>query len=60
MQTPKFLTEYDVETLTGIKKSTLQNHRSQGKGIPYSKIGSMVRYNLDDVVYFMDSHRMAA
>lgn len=60
MQTPQYLTEKEVEELTGIKVSTLQNHRSLKIGIPYLKIGAMVRYNLDDVVDTLDSHRMAA
>jgi ACT domain-containing protein len=60
MQTPQYLTEKEVEELTGIKVSTLQNHRNLKIGIPYVKIGAMVRYNFDDVVDTMDSHRIAA
>lgn len=60
MQTPQYLTEKEVEELTGIKVSTLQNHRNLKIGIPYVKIGTIVRYNLSDVVDTMDSHRIAA
>ena len=54
----KYLTEKQVREITGRALSTLRNERAQGVGIPYLKIGRSVRYNLDDVVAFMESRRI--
>lgn len=53
-----WLSEKEVSAMTGISRSTLQKHRFKGIGIPYSKIGSLVRYALGDVVAFMDQRRV--
>ena len=39
-------------------KSALRNERFIGKGIPYIKVGRSVRYNLDDVIDFMESRKI--
>jgi hypothetical protein len=38
--------------------STLRNNRSKGQGIPYIKLGRSVRYDLQDVIEFMEAHKI--
>lgn len=55
---PVYLTEKEVKILTGFALSTLRNARFQRKGIPYHKIGRSCRYKLDDVLVYMDAHKV--
>ncbi|RJP75712.1 MAG: DNA-binding protein [Candidatus Zixiibacteriota bacterium] len=57
--TLRYLTEKEVSDMTRIALPTLRNQRSQGIGIPYSKIGRSVRYSLDDVVAYMGKYKIA-
>jgi hypothetical protein len=54
----KFLTARQVTEMTGIALQSLANARHQRRGIPYSKIGCSIRYALNDVLNFMESHRI--
>lgn len=54
----QWLTDKEVSGITGRAVQTLRNDRNLGKGIPYSKTGRMVRYNLDDVRAFMEAGRV--
>lgn len=54
----KYLSENEVKEITGIALSTLRNHRSLRKGIPYSKIFRSVKYSTADVLDFMESHKI--
>jgi len=54
----KFITEKNVHEITGIALSTLRNHRSLGKGIPYAKIFRSVKYSLADVLKYMEAHKI--
>jgi predicted DNA-binding transcriptional regulator AlpA len=54
----KYLNEKEVKEITGIALSTLRNHRSLGKGIPYSKIYRSIKYSLSDVNEFMESRKI--
>jgi hypothetical protein len=54
----KYLTEAEVAEITGRALSTLRNERSKGQGIPYIKVGRSVRYNLEDVVGFMEARKI--
>ena len=56
--TTKYLNEIEVAELTGRALSTLRNERAKGQGIPYIKIGRSVRYDIDDVILFMNSHKI--
>jgi hypothetical protein len=56
---PKYLTEAQVAEITGRALSTLRNERFCRCGIPYIKIGRSVRYSLEDVVQFMESHKIS-
>jgi len=54
----KYLSEKEVSGVTGIALSTLRNHRSLRKGIPYSKIFRSIKYSVADVLDFMESHKI--
>ena len=54
----RYLGKKAVSGITNIPVQTLRNFRCQGKGIPYSKFGRSVRYRLQDVLEFMESHRI--
>jgi predicted DNA-binding transcriptional regulator AlpA len=49
------LSDKDVETLTGRARSTLQKDRVTGTGIPFVRIGRLVRYRQSDVTAFLDA-----
>ena len=53
MENVRFLTEKQVNQMTNRSLSTLRNERHLNRGIPYSKIGRSVRYEMDDVLKFM-------
>jgi hypothetical protein len=46
----KLLTERQVADRLGLCVQTLRNWRFQGRGIPYIKLGSAVRYDEDDLI----------
>jgi predicted DNA-binding transcriptional regulator AlpA len=57
-QNNQYLNERQVSEITGRALSTLRNERSKRIGIPYYKIGRSVRYNFQDVIKFMESHKI--
>lgn len=54
----RFLPERDVAEITGLSLSKLQQDRHYRKGIPYSKVGKLVRYSLQDVLNYMEAHKV--
>jgi len=54
----KYITETECAELTGLSLSTLRNDRSKRVKLPYIKVGKSVRYDQDDIVKFMDSHKI--
>lgn len=56
--TNQYLTEKDVSKICNFALSTLRNARFNRTGIPYIKINRAVRYRYDDVVKYMDAHRI--
>lgn len=54
----RYVSEKVVAEMTGIPVSTLQKHRHYRKGIPYSKLGKLIRYDLQDVVDYMVACRI--
>lgn len=58
MQNPKYLTEKETSELTRKALSTLRNDRHLRRGIPYIKDGGSIRYNLNDVVHYMESRKI--
>jgi hypothetical protein len=49
------LSDRDVERITGRARSTLQKDRVGGTGIPFVRIGRLVRYRQSDVSEFLDA-----
>lgn len=54
----KYVDERAVSQITGRALATLRNDRYVGQGIPYVKMGRSVRYRLDDVINYMESHKV--
>ncbi|MBZ0265310.1 helix-turn-helix domain-containing protein [bacterium] len=54
----RLLTEQEVSELTGRAVKTLQQDRCKSCGIPYIKMGKSVRYDMNDIENFIDSHRV--
>ena len=49
------LSDREVAKITGRARSTLQKDRVAGTGIPYVRIGRLVRYRLVDVAAYIDT-----
>ena len=54
----QLLTEKEVAARLNLHIQTLRNWRHAGKGIPFFKIGSAVRYGEDDVDTFKKNARV--
>lgn len=54
----RYLNEGEVSRMTGIALSTLRNNRHAGRSFPYIKIGRSVRYDLNDLITFMETHKI--
>lgn len=53
-----YLDEKQVSKITSIPMQTLRNHRCKGRGLPYIKLLRLVRYNLGDVLSYMESRKI--
>jgi len=58
MQNIRYIDEREVSRMTGRALPTLRNDRHKGQGIPYVKIFRSVRYNVDDVISFMEKRKI--
>lgn len=58
MKETVYVDEREAARITGRAVQTLRNDRLLGKGFPYVKIGRSVRYNLAEVLAFMESRRI--
>ena len=58
-QSKTYLTEQQVAEMTERAVGTLRNDRWMDRGIPFIRFGRQVRYDLDDVIAFMESHRVS-
>jgi len=47
------LSDHDVQKITGRARSTLQKDRVGGGGIPFVRIGRLVRYRAADVSAYL-------
>jgi hypothetical protein len=47
------LDDHDVERITGRARSTLQKDRVLGTGIPFVRVGRLVRYRQADVSAYL-------
>lgn len=54
----KYVDERTTAEILGIGVQTLRNDRCLGRGLPYVKLKRSVRYDLDDVYTFMESHKI--
>ncbi len=54
----EWVDEKQVAQITKRALQTLRNDRHHGRGIPYSKIGRSVRYELQDVVEYMRARKI--
>ncbi len=54
----KTLSPKEVEAKYGFGVSKLSHDRIAGVGIPYSKLGSSVKYHVDDIEAFIKLHRV--
>ena len=54
----RYVDENKVSKITGRAVQTLRNDRFLRKGIPYFKVGRSVRYDLQEVIDFMESRRI--
>lgn len=54
-----FVSPKKVSKITEIAEQTLANWRHGNKHIPYVKVGRAVRYELGDVMKFMQSNKIA-
>lgn len=53
--TPALLTTAEAAQYLGLAKSTLQNQRSAGVGVPFRRIGRAVRYVRAELDEFIDA-----
>jgi predicted DNA-binding transcriptional regulator AlpA len=49
------LSDRDVQEITGRARSTLQKDRVTGSGIPFIRMGRLVRYRQSDVRAYIES-----
>ena len=56
---PRLLNEVEVSALAGIPKMTLRSHRHLRRGLPYVRIGHLVRYD-DEIEKFLDERTVLA
>ena len=54
----RYVDENKVSKITGRAVQTLRNDRFLRKGIPYFKVGRSVRYDLQEVIDYMESRRI--
>ncbi len=54
----ELLTEREVEAGYGLKGPWLRRCRRERRGIPFLRVGRMVRYRKEDVERFLDSCRV--
>jgi len=54
----QYVNEHKVAKSTGFAVQTLRNWRHQRRGFAYTKIGRSIRYDMEDVVKFMDARKI--
>ena len=58
MEQVRYVDEKEASRITGKAIPTLRNDRHMGRGIPYIKMKRSVRYRVDDIVAYMEKHRI--
>ena len=54
----RYLKEKEVAEITGFSVHTLQRMRFEHKGINYIKLGRAIRYTMEDVLAYVESHHV--
>lgn len=52
----ELLTPKEVASILKVDFKTLANHRCHNVGLPYLKLGKVVRYRTKDVEAYLDEH----
>ena len=52
------LTEAQMAQIMGRSLSSLRKDRCYGRGVPFYKLGGMVRYRVGDLLEYIDQHRV--
>jgi predicted DNA-binding transcriptional regulator AlpA len=52
----QFVSERELEQITGINRRTLQKHRLFGKGPRFYRLGGAVRYKLSEVMEWIEAN----
>ncbi|BCP05626.1 helix-turn-helix domain-containing protein [Mycobacterium paraintracellulare] len=55
---PKLLTPRELADMLTVSEETLAQNRYLGQGIPFIKVGKRVRYQLADVVTYLENQRV--
>ncbi|BBX35747.1 hypothetical protein MMAG44476_11099 [Mycolicibacterium mageritense DSM 44476 = CIP 104973] len=56
---PKLLTPKELADILGVSQETLAQNRYLGQGVPYIKVGKRVRYQLNDVIAYLEANRVS-
>ena len=59
MDSKRLLSAEDVAGMTGLSLDTLAQWRSQRRGIPYLKIGRVVRYDPSEIHDYLEGCRVS-
>ncbi|MBU2511697.1 helix-turn-helix domain-containing protein [bacterium] len=54
----KYLNDKQVARMTGKAVQSLRNERSKRIGIPFIRMGGAVRYDIQDVIKYMEERRI--
>jgi predicted DNA-binding transcriptional regulator AlpA len=52
----RYVSEIELEDLTGVKRRTWQKHRLFGRGPKFYRLCGAVRYNLQEVLEWIESN----
>jgi len=59
MEKPIYVTEKEVAEITTRSINTLRNDRFLKRGLPYHKVGRLVRYELSEIYTWMQAHKIS-
>ena len=54
----RYLTPQEAADVLGLTVHALAQQRYHGRGIPYVKLGKLVRYDQRDIDDYMESHKI--
>jgi predicted DNA-binding transcriptional regulator AlpA len=60
MEQNEFMDTPEVAKLTGLSIHTFKNHRKEGKGLPYIKLGRKVFYNRQVVMQYLKTRQQVS